>query len=599
MKKILLLLIFSTLLFSNIETNSNLCSNPYPINQLDNATDSSIYSENYFSRWSSKKDIYLNFKTLVDGELNLKLLKSANNSMRYKLFIGKDCNDISFLVTNSEFKYDHNITMKISKNQNYIIKLTKEKNGFSRYKLEFNFKSLKPVEKTNGLIAKYYGNENFKGVPELSKIDKNIDFNRDLGVLNIPNYSVKWSGYIYMPNDGDYHFRVNQDDNIKLFVNDENIYERHISSNGKFQLSHKRYFKKGYYPIEIYYNTSKSSNTLQLAWVNYAISKELEIIESENLFTYKPTPPSTISDLILNISNGEKVEPIVIKNSFKEYYAQFDKDVNIAITLKLTPIFILLNDNYEYYKEIIIEMFEDRNSHQFLRLPMLEILSNHIKDKEALNSIKKIFDTKTDDSLIVGKTAKILSKNGIDISKEVENRYPNSKGVLKGYYAKILAISQPQKSRAMIEKDMDNEMDGNKKIKLISAFAKTGINDDYVVNKLMDMLYNTIPNSNFNSFEKELFSDAILYALSKSNRDDRFNKLLDMASNSIFSLTTRASALDELYYQLPKNKTIDKSDIKIRLQQLSQDILSSNLLKNEKNYLNGFVIKILNNLKGF
>ncbi len=54
-------------------------------------------------------------------------------------------------------------------------------------------------------------------------------------------------------------------------------------------------------------------------------------------------PNITLDSVINNASNNQKIEPMVIKNSFKEYYAKFDKDVNIAITLKLTPIFQLLH----------------------------------------------------------------------------------------------------------------------------------------------------------------------------------------------------------------------------------------------------------------
>ena len=175
---------------------------------------------------------------------------------------------------------------------------------------------------------------------------------------------------------------------------------------------------------------------------------------------------------------------------------------------------------------------------------------------------------------------------------KIDNKVEN---ILKGYHNEISAIFQPPKSHAMIEKDMDNETDGNRKIKLISAFAKIGINDDYVVNKLMDMLYNTIPNSNFHLVEKEIISIAITINLAKSNRDDRFKKLVDIASNSMFDEDTRSTALDELYYQLPKNKIIDKSNIKIRLQQLSKDILNSDILrKSTKEYLNDGVIQVLN-----
>ncbi len=51
--------------------------------------------------------------------------------MKYQLYIGKSCDDLS-LVSNDFFEYAHNIDIKVDKNQKYILKLLKEKNGFSR-----------------------------------------------------------------------------------------------------------------------------------------------------------------------------------------------------------------------------------------------------------------------------------------------------------------------------------------------------------------------------------------------------------------------------------------------------------------------------------
>lgn len=234
---------------------------------------------------------------------------------------------------------------------------------------------------------------------------------------------------------------------------------------------------------------------------------------------------------------------------------------------------------------------------------MLQLIGYHLNDKASLDSLKNVFANENDNSIILGQTANLLAKKGVDILKEVEKRYPTSDSIVKPYYAKILALLKPNESRTMIEKDMDAEMEGNRKIKLIRAFSKTGINDDYVINKLMDMLYNTIPNSHFHPFEKGIISVGLAMRLSESNRDDRFIKLIDIASNSIFSFTTRLTAIHKVYYQLSKNTTVDKGNIKIRLQQLSQDILSSpNDFKNKKSkqeLLNDEVLQVINTLEGF
>ena len=108
-----LLLIFSTLLFSTTETNPNICSEAYSINELDGAGDSSNYSDNYFSKWSNNKSIYLQFTTLENGNLDFKLLKSASSSMKYQLFIGRSCNPLD-MVALAPFSFEQNTTPKLN-----------------------------------------------------------------------------------------------------------------------------------------------------------------------------------------------------------------------------------------------------------------------------------------------------------------------------------------------------------------------------------------------------------------------------------------------------------------------------------------------------
>ena len=358
----------------------------------------------------------------------------------------------------------------------------------------------------------------------------------------------------------------------------------------------------GWSKVEITYsNIDKNKNTLVIRGIGKddSYGMLLDDITLSGMKQNDTNQTLALEETLTKISNGEKIAPNIVVNTLNTYYAQFEANTNVAITLKLTPIFHLLNSNYNYYKDVIIKMYQDKKSHQLLRLPMLQLLGYHLDDTASLDAIKAVFAEKNDDSLIVGKSAKLLTKKGINISKEVEKRYPTSDDVSKPIYAKILAFFKPNSSRAMIEQDMDSETDGNKKIKLIRAFAQTGINDDDVVNKLEDMIYNTIPNSTYHDVEKEIISTGIIMHLARSNRDDRFDKLIDIASTSSFSEGTRSDALTDLYAQLQSNTIVDKKRIKNRLEKLSQDINSSQTLKqHEKDYLNKNIMQIINSLQG-
>jgi|GEM_PF-2759706 len=302
-----------------------------------------------------------------------------------------------------------------------------------------------------------------------------------------------------------------------------------------------------------------------------------------------------LDELITNISNGDKVTPIEVKSTLKEYYSNFDKDVNIAVTLQLTPIFHLLNNNYDYYKDTIIDIFENKNNHELLRLPMIEIMGYHLDDKESLDSVTKIFlDKDGESSLILGETARTLAKNNINISKELLNRFPNSDNISTKLYGKALAYLKVKDAKDSIEYSMDSSNDINVKSSLIQSFTDIDPNDEYGIEKLEDMIYNTIPNSQFSDLDKDILSIQAVIALAKSDKSEVYDKLIDIASNSKFYLDTRSIALDHLYNRPTTLNTATRVD---RFKKLLQEIGTSSLLnQEEKDYLSSGVIKNLNSL---
>jgi hypothetical protein len=75
-----------------------------------------------------------------------------------------------------------------------------------------------------GLEADYYNNMDLSGTPVYSTIDEHINFYWS-GATGLPgigadNFSIRWSGYIIPPEDGDYIFSVASDDGFRLYIND-------------------------------------------------------------------------------------------------------------------------------------------------------------------------------------------------------------------------------------------------------------------------------------------------------------------------------------------------------------------------------------------
>jgi len=130
------MLILPSFLFPSVELANNSCETLYSIPQLSGISDDLSHSDDYSNKGS--KDIYLSFNTAVDGNFSIELLKDNDKKMKYQLFIGNSCDNLT-LIEKTAFEYTHNVNLAISANQEYIIKIVKHSNGNSRYNITYNF----------------------------------------------------------------------------------------------------------------------------------------------------------------------------------------------------------------------------------------------------------------------------------------------------------------------------------------------------------------------------------------------------------------------------------------------------------------------------
>ena len=74
-----------------------------------------------------------------------------------------------------------------------------------------------------GLRAEYFNNGSFSGTPVLVRQDANVFFDWGggspaAGVVNVDNFSVRWTGNLDITTGGIYQFRLAADDNLQLFI---------------------------------------------------------------------------------------------------------------------------------------------------------------------------------------------------------------------------------------------------------------------------------------------------------------------------------------------------------------------------------------------
>ena len=94
-----------------------------------------------------------------------------------------------------------------------------------------------PAKSKNGLIGEYWNvpaNYNFASgaptsTPNLTRNDQDINFDWNLsspspGVINDDWFYARWKGYFVAPTTGSYTFGGTVDDNISVYINDQNVY---------------------------------------------------------------------------------------------------------------------------------------------------------------------------------------------------------------------------------------------------------------------------------------------------------------------------------------------------------------------------------------
>lgn len=88
-----------------------------------------------------------------------------------------------------------------------------------------------PAMSAPGLVGQYWNNTTFSGTPAMQRVDPDINFawaagSPAGGVVNVDNFSSRWTGYVTAPTTGDYYFGCNVDDTCKVYLDDQLYFNR-------------------------------------------------------------------------------------------------------------------------------------------------------------------------------------------------------------------------------------------------------------------------------------------------------------------------------------------------------------------------------------
>jgi len=129
-----------------------------------------------------------------------------------------------------------------------------------------------------GLNAEYFSNVFLSGTPSLTRVDANVDFEWNnvspAPTLPAENYSVRWTGELVPPIDGDYRLGADTDGGYRIYLDGKKLIDdsgphqtRTTTTLVPLQAGHA-------YPIRMeYYHTSWES-TARLLWLPPNLSQE-------------------------------------------------------------------------------------------------------------------------------------------------------------------------------------------------------------------------------------------------------------------------------------------------------------------------------------
>jgi beta-glucosidase len=125
-----------------------------------------------------------------------------------------------------------------------------------------------PDGKPEGLRGEYFNNETFEGKPVLTRIDDGVNFDWKYGspdpVVNLDNFSVRWTG-VFMPNETRvYRFSLSSDDASSLYINDKLI----TSQNKQMQPGEILLESGKTYRIRLEYVEELGEANMKFGWVD-------------------------------------------------------------------------------------------------------------------------------------------------------------------------------------------------------------------------------------------------------------------------------------------------------------------------------------------
>ncbi len=135
-----------------------------------------------------------------------------------------------------------------------------------------------PADSTPGITAQFFSDVNLSGTPVLTRVDPDVDFewNNVSPGSGVPAefFSVRWSGLLLPPVDGDYRLGASTDGGYKLYFNGK-LFIDDWAPHGERALTTLVHLEAGHaYPITLEYFHHSYESAARLLWLPPNLQQE-------------------------------------------------------------------------------------------------------------------------------------------------------------------------------------------------------------------------------------------------------------------------------------------------------------------------------------
>ena len=182
--------------------------------------------------------------------------------------------------------------------------------------------------KEHGLKGEYYNNidKPLTGEPALVRVDENIDFNwgniSPSENIDVSNFSVRWTGYLVVPETGKYTIGIKSDEGIRVVLGGSKIIDEWTNSGTDVFTTKVNLESNKFYPLTIEYKHYGSTANVKFGWLMLDTVKNL-LTEAENIakdadialvFVQDDQTEGRDHDIILPFNQEELIKAVAAVN---------------------------------------------------------------------------------------------------------------------------------------------------------------------------------------------------------------------------------------------------------------------------------------------